>query len=280
MASKHLQQYPWFETARAKAPQRSVLRGCLTWLFGPPIVFAFGVGIPVGIGVLRGQSASAIWFVGLLFGAGALLVTALVIRHGWQQMLPNGFDVLKRDPRPPVLFLRSFFEDDRRARDDIEKDILQGNAGHESALKAAFRSVGPFLAIGKPDEDLHPIGASRLYVTEDAWQTVVLSLINSAAAVVLQPDGTPGTRWEIAQVAAHLDPRRLLILTPNPNLRPLGYRRVRASVAEYFRLPEAPGPCDAFVFEDGLWKPLSLDADAHLVVARHFIDRLPKAGTS
>ncbi|MSO88843.1 MAG: hypothetical protein EXQ89_02545 [Rhodospirillaceae bacterium] len=75
--------------------------------------------------------------------------------------------------------------------------------------------------------------------------------MRGAAAIVLLPEATDGTRWEVTKVARWVDPRRVLIIVPDPELRPLGYARIQALTAETLPipLPSDCGKADAFMFD-------------------------------
>lgn len=180
---------------------------------------------------------------------------------GRRMRLPDGWTVMERDKRPPVIYLRPFSEDDRvtysapvgKRRGGVETSPeSKGSASHEQALVRALGAIGPFIAIGKPGEMVAPDGAARIYVADNEWRETALMLLKKAAVVVLQPDATEGTWWELNAVAQHVDPRRLLMLVPDPTLRPLGYNRVRRITAQVLpvSLPDAPGPCNAAIFDD------------------------------
>ncbi len=79
----------------------------------------------------------------------------------------------------------------------------------------------------------------------------VESLVRRAAAVVLQPEVSPGTLWELTIIGALVDRKRLLLLVPNPVVRPLGFARVRMLIEETQQVALPPPgecpPCDAFM---------------------------------
>lgn len=93
-------------------------------------------------------------------------------------------DMRRRDRRRPVLFLRSFEDDDKI--DGILKNVL--------------RQYGPFIGIGKPGE-LRPDGAARTYFSGEAWRPAVVEMMNDAAVLVVVLGLTPGLDWELQQVA-------------------------------------------------------------------------------
>jgi len=76
-------------------------------------------------------------------------------------------------------------------------------------------TVGPFVCIGRPNDNVSPLGAARHYVHVGRWQDSVLKLLNSAALVVLLVGHTKGLKWELDQCRHIVDPRRTIILVPD-----------------------------------------------------------------
>ena len=191
--------------------------------------------------------------LGLCGAVGAFVV-------GRKLLAPDAQTVLARDPRRPVVFLRPFGEDSRRVH-GLPLGVRSGGrrvandsrpASWEEKIARPLRRIGPFVSVGAPGDKLAPLGSARMYLSDDDWQAEVLDLIRRAAAIVLQPDTTAGTRWELDKVAQLVDPRRLLVIVPNPDARPLGYARIQALTAETFSRP-LPTECsrvDAFVFDE------------------------------
>src|SRR5207253_2243724 len=132
-------------------------------------------------------------------------------------------------------------------------DLLQNSkpASREGRLARALKPIGPFVAVGAPGDALAPLGAARLYLADEEWQRKVEALVKGAAAIVLVPEATQGARWEVTKVARWVDPRRVLVIVPNPAQRPLGYARIQALTAESLPVP-LPRDCaavDAFMFD-------------------------------
>ena len=126
-----------------------------------------------------------------------------------------------------------------------------------------------------------PLGAARLYLADEAWQQKVEALVRGATAIVLLPETTEGTRWEVTKVAHWVDPRRVLVLVPNPVLRPLGYARVAALMANTLPipLPENCGKVDAFMFDaKGQPQPIVFGRRAKKAL-RPFAEQVEKLST-
>jgi hypothetical protein len=141
----------------------------------------------------------------------------------------NGWALMQRDQRPPVLYLRSFQQDDPDA-ESFWKTVFEtanrvwtggflGLAGlnrpnEERALSNVMSRVGPFIAIGRPNEKLPTLGAARIYVSDNEWQKVVEELLLKARMVILRASQTPGFCWEVERVATSVSPDKVLIWLP------------------------------------------------------------------
>lgn len=131
---------------------------------------------------------------------------------------PTVDELLARDARPPVLYLRSFSDDRRDARGRTLKTIFDPTDGYQSREEAMIewaKAIGPVIAIGRPGENLPELGAARMYVSNDQWQERVSQLLDEAGFVVLRAASSPGLRWELNQVVRRRDLRSLLILLPD-----------------------------------------------------------------
>jgi len=114
-------------------------------------------------------------------------------------------DKVEQDPRPPVLFLRSFQDDqvqlpERGTLSQIYRRIVNLGLGRlrlDHLLVERFARYGPAIALGNPGEKNLPFGAARIYASHDNWKNVVLELATRSAHVVLVADSTPGVEWEV-----------------------------------------------------------------------------------
>jgi hypothetical protein len=181
-------------------------------------------------------------------------------------------DVVASDSRPPVLYLRSF-EDDRRVAGNINVDGLHVET-EESELAKLFRSLGPFLAVGRPQEMLSYAGAARFQFDNDDWQQHVIELLSVARLVLIRAGKSDGLLWEIQTVVRLVEPEKILLLIPWGRR---SYDKFRSAVGGVFPagLPTYAGknPKECFlagiVFFDNDWTP-HFSASS----SRHFFEQL------
>jgi hypothetical protein len=218
----------------------------------------------------------------LLGGLFAYVGGKAAVDAGRRMRQLDGWDELRRDPRPPVIFLRPFFEDVRkhygfpvgRKIGGQSENYRSESTAPEPKIAPALRSIGPFIAVGAPGEWLAPIGAARLYLDDDQWKSAVEFLVAHAMAIVLQPDATPGTSWELEAAVKQADPRRILLLVPNLDVRPLGFKRVRWLCGRFLPVPLPDAAYDAVTFDER-WSPHPLQFGKKPQLAlRPFIERV------
>jgi hypothetical protein len=124
-------------------------------------------------------------------------------------------EVRAQDRRPPVLFLRSFIDEDLTLQRRLGFFIrfLQVSRTLEEVLVDRMWSVGPVIAIGRPAPELSPLGAAREYVYGPDWQSRVTVLLDECSLAVSVLGETEGLLWEYRRLAAKLAP--LLLIVPH-----------------------------------------------------------------
>jgi len=224
-------------------PFRSKFLGYLLIFVSPPIA------IYLFLKILAATGDERWWFLGGIF---LFLATYGLITVGRKLSATVYSEAVANDPRPPVVYLRPFRADDRKIASaaqgtregGVATERSTAYASRENTIRKALSGLGPFVAVGRPGEWLtHAGGATRLYLSDDNWKQVVESLVLTAAAVVLQPESTEGTLWEVELVAHTVDLRRVLLIVPNPRLRPFGFAHVYELIAQRFRV-QLPSPED------------------------------------
>jgi hypothetical protein len=159
--------------------------------------------------IWKQQRLSTAWLVGPILLLEAFLATFCFARaRRFDALAP----AISADPRPPVLYLRSF-------RDDWSVGWHLGMAAfrlttEEEELADIFRSVGPLVAVADPGDTLPYAGAQRLQIDSMQWRERVASLMSAASLVLIRVGGTSGIWWELEHAVKKLHPERLVLLLP------------------------------------------------------------------
>jgi hypothetical protein len=146
--------------------------------------------------------------------------------------------VMKNDTRPPVLYLRSFKDDEKIARAITFYSI-------EQEMKVALFEIGPFIAMAEPDkpDPLDP-GAARMRLPRDAWQQQVGEEMSKAALVIMRIGQSDGFWWELSEAPERVKPERLVLLLPAEDEQV--YEKVRDRAREWL-------PCELPEFKREKW---------------------------
>ena len=150
----------------------------------------------------------------LLVLIGVLLVARALWRVGRRLNLRRRNEVILRD-KPPVLLLRSFTDDVAGIPSNmLIARLFRRRKRLEEMIGEQLTTAGPFVAIGRPGERLPQLGASRLYVGDSEWQTVVQSYIARSDLIILIAGKTHWVQWELANVLGQGRIAGLLIVFP------------------------------------------------------------------
>lgn len=165
-----------------------------------------------------GDAAWVLWVAAGVSGA----VAFWLWKTGKQLRAISAEDLMKADPRPPVLYLRSF-----QADAHADKAMQSGKVAQwvpmtlpmnlmteEEQIAQLMSQVGPFVAIGRPGERLPQLGAARLYATDDTWQGIILDLFRRSRLIVMRVGETEGFWWEVANASTLPDPTKVVFLLP------------------------------------------------------------------
>lgn len=139
--------------------------------------------------------------VGLAVLLPAFMALTKVTYAARRRMAPDARTLLARDQRPPIVYLRSFADDEEESGNPDSGGLIFGT--YEERLIRAMRRYGPVVAIGHPGERLPPLGAARMYADDADWHRTVSDLAAKARLVVLRPAGTEAVLWE-ARMAARV----------------------------------------------------------------------------
>jgi hypothetical protein len=156
------------------------------------------------------EAKSAFAFLGiLLFGA-----SVTCFRFHRQQQAPSAEAALATDLRAPILFLRSFQEDQNRIKSGSwlaswfpwTEDAYHRKVGQtfEEWLSPVLKTLGPFIAVGDPKDYLPSLGAARVYSDDANWRKIVTDFVARANLILLVEGLTPGLEWELGAVKKQL----------------------------------------------------------------------------
>jgi hypothetical protein len=168
-----------------------------------------------------GEEIYADWYIVLIIIAFILLArgSIMLFRSGWKYDARTAEEALALDPRPPVVYLRSFGIDDQilvpapgLAAKLTGLFTYTASISPEQEMAFILERVGPVIAIGKPGERLPQLGAARLYVGDDEWRAVVGKLMNDAALVVIRAGDTANLWWEVQEALSRCSRERVIIV--------------------------------------------------------------------
>jgi MFS family permease len=165
----------------------------------------------------------------LVIGAALLAVGTLIRRRARRLAALDADEVLRRDPRPMVLYLRKFADDSltiRTAtyarRSFVDRLSPRRFERFEEVLVRNLTTIGPVVALNPSGTDLAPIGAARETLAADHWQTKIADWMAAAQLIVVgaAPETTSeGFEWELREIdSQELWSKTLLVLPPVPDV--------------------------------------------------------------
>jgi hypothetical protein len=142
----------------------------------------------------------------------------------WQLMrrryIAVSYELLTHDDqRPPILFLRSFVDDELKPFEGLSQAYTL-----EEIVTEQFWPFGPVIAIGRPGEPLPLPGAARQYLLNQEWRSRVSELCGVAQMIVIVIGKSPGLRWELQQVISQGHASKLLLVGPRATIEELSSR--------------------------------------------------------
>ena len=186
---------------------------------------AFPQGSAVSLG--PGEAPTPVQNVAGGLGVGAFVLVALgaiVFRSARRLGSIRARQLMLRDPRPPVLYLRSFGDDRLKlwtatfGRPSlIERFTLRRFDTFEEVLVRYLSGYGPVIAVNPPRTRLAPLGAARETIDSADWQSAVATWMAQSRLIVFATPPSQvnrGLRWELEAVSAHGYWDKALIVVP------------------------------------------------------------------
>ncbi|MGH3913359.1 MAG: hypothetical protein ACRDTC_08115, partial [Pseudonocardiaceae bacterium] len=202
------------------------------------VVVAVGVGVTGLALVLAGAFADSVddgsveletgipnlspllWMIGLV----VLGVSVVLHRFARRISLSRASPVVLGDPRPPILYLRSFADDRLRLRvaplarpSLLERFSSRRKQGFEEVIAEELQQYGPLSAVGEPSRRLAPIGFAREYLPDVDWQSGVEQRMYQSGAIVVTVGRSRGLEWEIQQLIRTGSWRKVVFVFPPVN---------------------------------------------------------------
>jgi len=123
-----------------------------------------------------------------------------------------------------ITLLRSF-KDDGAGVDfagPVKPDARWRQIGLEPQITHALLQFGPVVAISGDSRTIDRVGARRVQLSNDVWQTVVTRWIDASMMIVMLAGRTPSVRWELETIIARNKVGSLLLLLPPRTTDALG----------------------------------------------------------
>jgi hypothetical protein len=155
-----------------------------------------------------------------------IYIAYLLLRRAKKYTIKQGELVLHEDSRPPIVYLRSFKDEEleslplHRFRNvslsdkKLAETVANNGVQEQDALGYVFRKIGPYIALGRPGEELPELGSSKIYASDKAWQDTVRDFVNRSRLVVFRAGITESLKWELAEIVRSIRPRKLLMILP------------------------------------------------------------------
>lgn len=163
------------------------------------------------------------------------LLGFFLLLHARRYFQVSADALLAADKRAPVLFLRSFDDDEKHAVQAADRAWLDFSL--ETRLANHFHRFGPFIAIGSPKETVPQLGAARVLLPDDQWQERVLGWMRDASVIVMYSGKTEWVNWELRKVVDNGRVGQLILLIPEIK----GWRRGKKKLDLQARVEQLRG---------------------------------------
>ena len=213
-------------------------------------------------------------FSGLFLGAFVLVALGAIVFRGARRLGSiRARQLMLRDPRPPVLYLRSFGDDRLKlwtatfGRPSlIERFTPRRFDTFEEVLVRYLSGYGPVIAVNQPGTRLAPLGAARETIDSADWQAAVATWMAQSRLIVFATPPSQvnqGLQWELEAVSGHGYWDKALIVVPPVRAEQL-QARWRGLLGMGLWPFTVPGPVDdphalALALTNGQWQVISAD---------------------
>ncbi len=146
---------------------------------------------------------------------GTLAAMVWWARFAWRSIRRRATDVLKDPNYRPVVFLRSFRDEDARvASKNPFWSLLRAQVRLEEVIAGQLMRLGPCVAIGVPGEWVPRLGAMRAYFADADWQTAIRAWTDRAVLSVVMAGSSLSVLWELEYLIWSNRTSTLLLILP------------------------------------------------------------------
>lgn len=161
-----------------------------------------------------------------LVSLGGAFFGRYIYHIGKRMAAPEADVVIQQDQRNPVLYLRSFIDDDVAARVVKGSTLVPGESTvstfsltfsvttEEEIIAKELERIGPCIAVGRRNERLPPLGMARMYFDGEHWQDGVRELMQRAELVIMRAGITEGFLVELRMAVKFVNPKKVIIILP------------------------------------------------------------------
>lgn len=183
--------------------------GVVAWFLSLGVPWLLMILAPVFGAVIAGPAMGVGSGVGGLIGFGGAVWLARVFedtvgKRAKAAALPTARHARLGDRRRPILFLRSFQDDDQAVSNTMRL---------EDTIAATLARYGPVIAVGQPGV-LPKSGAARAFYDGSDWQEAVTTWMSEALLIVMVAGYTAGLRWELDELIKRNMVRKLIVVFP------------------------------------------------------------------
>jgi hypothetical protein len=223
--------------------------------------------------VINGVPAQTLGSAFGIIGFTLVALGAIIARLARRLAAIDAHQLMLRDARPPVLYLRSFGDDRLKLLTAtlgrpslIERFTLRRFDAFEEVIVRHLSRLGPVIAVNPPGTKLAPLGAARETIDSADWQSVVAAwMARSIMIVFVAPPGqvTQGLRWELETVSANRHWNKTLLVVPPVPPEDL-QRRWRGFLDACTRLFTSPLPAEdpralVVAYRNSAWMVITAD---------------------
>src|SRR5271169_1667219 len=192
-------------------------------------VLAVIVVVLVGFAWLSRAAKPSTFFQTVAFAVALWAAGRFLVREAQTQHVPPLDEVFKADQRAPVLYLRAFNQESQFFIIGTKAEYGKWAKSFHAAIARADQkigltleeylaedlnhSIGPFVALGSPEDYLAPPGALRVYAKDDEWKARFDELARQAACVIVEVSKSDNLRWEFEHLRGEGLQEKLFVLT-------------------------------------------------------------------